>query len=388
MKPPALPPARRRALFAGLAILALIAGIVVGAGAAREQREEPSEPSRATAPTQPREEGDVYAHTRAGMIAPVNQDVPYRVYVPNGEANTVDVVDPETAEVVRSFPVGGLPQHVTPSHDMRTLFVNSNTGNTLQRVDPRTGEPDGEPIPVEDPYNLYFTPDGASAIVVAERLQRLDFRDPQTMKLDESVNLDCPGVNHLDYSAGASYLVASCEFGSALIKFDLAQRKVVDRIELDDGGAKPVDVKLSPDGGTFYVADEVADGVWSVDAGSFRVTELIETGDGAHGLYPSRDGRLLYASNRDEGSVSVLDFDTGKVRDKWRIPGGGSPDMGGVSPDGDTLWLSGRYNSELYAFDTRSGRLRERIPVGAGPHGAAVWPQPGRYSLGHTGNTR
>jgi DNA-binding beta-propeller fold protein YncE len=223
---------------------------------------------------------------------------------------------------------------------------------------------------------------------VAERLQRLDFRDPQTMKLDESVDVNCPGVNHLDYSADGAYLIASCEFGSALIKFDLAERKVVDRLTLADGGGKPVDVKLSPDGGTFYVADEVSDGVWAIDAERFRVREFIETGAGAHGLYPSRDAKLLFASNRDEGSVSVLDFETGKVRDKWRIPGGGSPDMGGVSPDGDTLWLTGRYHSELYAFDTREGRLRGRIPVGAGPHGAAVWPQPGRYSLGHTGNTR
>jgi hypothetical protein len=26
--------------------------------------------------------------------------------------------------------------------------------------------------------------------------------------------------------------------------------------------------------------------------------------------------------------------------------------------------------------------------VGNGPHGAAVWPQPGRYSIGHTGILR
>ena len=62
--------------------------------------------------------------------------------------------------------------------------------------------------------------------------------------------------------------------------------------------------------------------------------------------------------------------------------------MGGVSPDGRELWLSGRYDGEVYAIDTRNGKLLARIPVEAGPHGLAVWPQPGRYSLGHTGNMR
>src|SRR5207302_8316491 len=115
---------------------------------------------------------------------------------------------------------------------------------------------------------------------------------------------------------------------------------------------------------------------------------LLKTGKGAHGTYVSRDSKYLYVSNRGEGSISVLDFATGKLVHKWWLPGGGSPDMGGVSADGNTLWLSGRYNSEVYAIDTTTGRLRARIPVGLGPHGLAVWPQPGRFSMGHTGIMR
>jgi DNA-binding beta-propeller fold protein YncE len=52
------------------------------------------------------------------------------------------------------------------------------------------------------------------------------------------------------------------------------------------------------------------------------------------------------------------------------------------------LWLSGRYDAAVYAIDTRTGRLIRRISVGAGPHGLCVYPQPGRYSLGHTGIMR
>jgi DNA-binding beta-propeller fold protein YncE len=125
-----------------------------------------------------------------------------------------------------------------------------------------------------------------------------------------------------------------------------------------------------------------------VDAHSMRKLRMIPTGRGAHGLYPSRDSKTLFVSNRGEGTISLIDFRTRRVRKKWHIPGGGSPDMGGVSADGRVLWLSGRYNAEVYAISTSSGRLLRRIRVGQGPHGLCVWPQPGRYSIGHTGILR
>jgi sugar lactone lactonase YvrE len=150
----------------------------------------------------------------------------------------------------------------------------------------------------------------------------------------------------------------------------------------------PQDVRSSPDAKVFYVADLAAGGVWEIDPARLKVLGLIRTGAGAHGLVVGRSGRVLYVANRNEGSVSVISFRTRKAVAKWRIPRGGSPDMGGVSVDGKVLWLSGRYNAEVYAIDTRNGRLIARIGVGASPHGLCVWPQPGRYSLGHTGNMR
>jgi DNA-binding beta-propeller fold protein YncE len=129
-------------------------------------------------------------------------------------------------------------------------------------------------------------------------------------------------------------------------------------------------------------------GVWLVDAATFRVLRFMPTGSGAHGLYPSRDARYLYVTNRSAGSISVVSFRTRRVVRTWHLPGGGSPDMGNVSADGRVLWLSGRWNGVVYAISTANGRLLARIPVGAGPHGLCVWPQPGRYSLGHTGILR
>jgi len=168
-----------------------------------------------------------------------------------------------------------------------------------------------------------------------------------------------------------------------MVKVDLTRRRVVGRLSLSSG-AEPQDVKLSPDGKLFYVADQASGGVWLIDANRLRKVGFIPTGAGAHGEYVSRDSKYLYVSDRVAGEVSVISFATRKVVDTWQIPGG-SPDMGGVSADGKVLWLSGRYDAQVYAIDTQNGKLLARIPVGSGPHGLCVYPQPGRYSLGHTG---
>ncbi len=343
-------------------------------------------PSSARVPAAP--QGNVYAHDGAGMLTGAARFARPLIYVPNSESATVDVIDPNTYRIVEHFQVGALPQHVVPAYDLKTLYVTNDQGNSLTPIDPRTGKP-GTPIPVDDPYNMYFTPDGRYAIVVAERLHRLDFRDTHSFRLHRSVPVPCVGIDHVDFSADGSYLLASCEFSGQVVKVDVQREQVVGVLDLPGGSAgMPQDVKLSSDGKLFYVADMHANGLWEIDGRRLKVVGFLHTGAGAHGLYASRDGKLLYATNRGEGSISVISFRTRRQVTKWWIPGGGSPDMGNVSADGKVLWLSGRYDEEVYAISTADGHLLARIPVGRGPHGLCVWPQPGRYSLGHTGILR
>ncbi|PTD98398.1 hypothetical protein EJ774_24455 [Pandoraea apista] len=343
---------------------------------------------------------NLYSEAGAGHFSATVADALPRIYVPNLRSNDVYVIDPVTFKVVGKFHVGYSPQHVVPSWDLKTLWVANNAegrpDGSLTPIDPRTGKP-GKELKVDDPYNMYFTPDGKEAIVVAEAHARLDFRDPHTMALKSSLSVpECKGINHADLSIDGRYALFTCEFGGKLAKIDLVNRKVIGYLELEKKGM-PQDIRVSPDGKVFYVADMMAAGVFVIDGDTFTKTGFIRTGVGAHGLYPSRDGTHLYIANRGsnrvhgprhgKGSVSVLDFATRKVVATWPIPGGGSPDMGNVSADGKTLWLSGRYDDVVYAMDTTTGAVRS-IPVGMEPHGLTVWPQPGRYSLGHTGNMR
>ena len=344
--------------------------------------------------------GNLYSEAGVNRMSAAVAGALPRVYVPNLRSNDVYVIDPATFKVVDRFAVGRSPQHVVPSWDLQTLWVANNAegrlDGSLTPIDPKTGKPGKEDM-VDDPYNMYFTPDGKEAIVVAEARARLDFRDAHTMALKSSLEVpECKGINHADFSIDGKYALFTCEFGGKLAKIDMVNRKVLGYLQLDARGM-PQDIRISPDGKVFYVADMMADGVFVVDGDSFTKVGFIHTGIGTHGLYPSRDGTKLYISNRGSnrvhgprhgpGSISVLDFATRKVLVTWPIPGGGSPDMGNVSADGKTLWLSGRFDDVVYAIDTTSGTMH-LIPVGMEPHGLTVWPQPGRYSLGHTGNMR
>ena len=423
-----------RALLPAAAVLLGLGGLLAHqAGGALAQTAAPAAATAVqTVPGMPgvSDPRNLYSETAAGKLKPeVGADLE-RIYVPNLRSGDVYVIDPRAMKVVDKFKVGAGPQHIVPSWDLRTLWVTNNaegrTDGSLTPIDPRTGKP-GKPVPVDDPYNMYATPDGKSAIVVAEARKRLDFRDPQTMAMQYSIDVPgCPGVNHADFSIDGRYAIFTCEFSGTLVKVDLVKREVLGYLKLQMPATRfkeaatprtapgtvwepgptevctatkgmPQDIRVSPDGKRFYVADMHADGVHVIDGDAFRQVGFIPTSLGAHGLYPSRDGKRLYVASRGshkihgprlgDGGVAVIDFATDQVVARWAVPGGGSPDMGNVSADGRWLWLSGRYDDVVYRFDTTNGEVAQ-VKVGAEPHGLTVWPLPGRYSLGHTGNLR
>ena len=285
--------------------------------------------------------GNLYSETTAGKLSPaVAGDLP-RVYVPHVQSNDVWVIDPATRKVVDKFKVGVNPQHVVPSWDLRTLWVANNAegrrDGSLTPIDPSTGKP-GKPIPVDDPYNMYFTPDGKSAIVVAEAFKRLDFRDPKTMALQSSLAVaalrrhqprrlldrrplrdlhlrvrrhrrqDRPGRAQ---GAGLHPASSSRACRPTIVKGVDGRDETV----CTSWKGMPQDIRVSPDGKLFFVADMMADGVYVVDGATLPQVGFIPTGVGTHGLYPSRDGTKLYVANRGsnrihgrpqgKGSVSV-----------------------------------------------------------------------------------
>ena len=174
---------------------------------------------------------DIYAADHAGMLSPIVRDFPERVYVPNTESNSVSVIDPKTYKVIATLTVGNQPQHVVPSWDLKTLWVLNDMSNSLTAIDPVTGKL-GKPYPVDDPYNMYFTPDGKYAIVVAEALQRLMFRDAQTMKLVNSPRGPLQGRRPYGFLSRRPLLHCNLRVKEKFIKVDVESQRVVGWIDI------------------------------------------------------------------------------------------------------------------------------------------------------------
>jgi YVTN family beta-propeller protein len=343
--------------------------------AASESPAKPAEPS-------PKPSGplNIYAADVAGAMSPVVAGFPERVYVPNTLDGTVTVIDPATYKVIATLDVGGVPHHVTPSWDLRHLYVDNPGSSLLQVLDPKTASLTGDSIRVPAPYNLYFTPDGKSAIVVAEYDHVLEFRDRKTWALQGQVYIQWPGVDHIDFSADGTYLLASCEYSGEVVKVSVAKRAVTANLHV---GGSTVDVKIAPDGKVFYVANQGLGGVSVIDPETMQQIQFIATGSGAHGFAVSRDAKFLYVSNRISGTISVVSFASRKVVHTWSV--GGSPDMLQVSPDGKELWATNRFGDSVTVASTKDGRVLHVIVVGREPHGLAYFPEPGRHCIGHNG---
>jgi len=326
---------------------------------------------------------NIYKAITSKKLAPQVRHDPEYVYVPNGDPGTVEVIDPSTYKVVRRFSFGfhTYPEHVTPSYDLRWLYADIDGASELAQIDPRTGKLHRLIHGIERPYNLYFTPDGERAIDVAEYDNTLVFMNPHTWKPIKAVKMPCNGSDHADFGPpGTSYLLISCEYDGNIIKVDWKTMAVLRVLNV---GGMPIDVKLTPNGKRFLVANQGLGGVSIIDPETMTQTGFIPTARGAHGMALSRDTTHMYVTDRLAGEISVIDLKTLKVTATWNV--GGSPDMAQVSPDGLQLWVTNRFGTTVSVISTKTGKVIHHIEVGPDPHGLTYFPEPGRFSLGHNG---
>ncbi len=333
--------------------------------------------------------GGVYAGPVSQRLDPRVENLPHRVYVPNETSNDVAVIDPETFEVVGRFNAGLAPEHISPDWDFSKLYVSNMNGATLTVIDPETQQPI-ETMDVPFPYNVFFTPDGSKAIIVADYLgadmvadNGLYFYDRETWELLKFVQVPWPGVNHLDFTPDGRYLMVTCESSGAVVKVDTVEMEVVGVVQV---GGSPLDIRLDPGGEVFYVANQGTHGVDIIDHVKMEAVGFIPAAEGAHAFAFSRDATRLFLTNRLENTIDVIDLETRTIVESW--PAGGSPDMATVSPDGSQLWISNRFHGTVNVFDPETGEILATIETGGNPHGLTYWPQPGSISLGHNGNMR
>jgi DNA-binding beta-propeller fold protein YncE len=84
-------------------------------------------------------------------------------------------------------------------------------------------------------------------------------------------------------------------------------------------------------------------------------------------LFPSKDGRYIYASRPSFADVVALDALTGKIA--WRTPvDPARSDHAAISPDGKTFLVSASTSRKVVALDTATGRIVGEFETGDQPH--------------------
>ena len=280
------------------------------------------------------------------------------VLVMNSAAASLSVVDMASLKELRRIPVLREPHHWALTPDGRELLVGDTVGNELLSLDPASFAVLRR-IPVADPYQLGFSPDGKFLTVNGIARNQVDIYDAATLKLVKRFPI-ASMPSHLTYSPDSSMVFVSLQGTDKLAAIDL---KAMQLRWTAPVGRTPAGVLWLND--RVLVADMGADYVAVVDPVDGHVERKIHTGRGAHQLFLSPDGKLLWVNNRVEGSTSMLDAATLQVLHTYPVPSG--PDDIQFAPDGK-LWITQRFARTVAVLDPATGAI-EHADVGRSPHG-------------------
>jgi DNA-binding beta-propeller fold protein YncE len=283
------------------------------------------------------------------------------VLVMNSGAASLSVIDMSSRTEVRRIPALREPHHVVLTPDGRDLLVGDTVGNELIDLDPATFEVRRR-LTVSDPYQLGFSPDAKYLVVAGLARAQVDVYEAGTYKLVKRFAL-ASMPSHIAFAPDSAVAYVSLQGTGKLAAIDL--RHMALRWKADVGPA-PAGVLWND--GRVLVAIMGSDYVAVVDPVTGHVERRIKTGKGAHQLFLSPDGKLIYVNNRIAGTVMALDATSLEAVRTYKMPGG--PDDIAFAPDGH-LWITLRFALKVAVLDPVTGDY-STIDVGRSPHGIFI----------------
>ena len=279
-------------------------------------------------------------------------------FVLNSGGASISVVDMSSEKEIRRIPVLREPHHLALSPDGRELLVGDTVGNEMLFLDPATGAVTRR-LPVADPYQLGFSPNGKFLTINGLARAQVDIYDAASMKLVKRFPL-ASMPSHLAYKPDSSTVYVSLQGTNRLAAIDLNRMVVLWNMPV---GKTPAGVLWHD--GHVLVADMGADDIAVVDPADGKVLRRVHVGRGAHQMFLSPDGRVIWVNARVEGTTTALDARSLAVIRTYKIPGG--PDCIDFAPDG-RLWITRRWAEKVAVLDPATGAV-QTIAVGRSPHG-------------------
>jgi DNA-binding beta-propeller fold protein YncE len=280
------------------------------------------------------------------------------VLVMNSNSASLSVVDMDSQRELRRIPVLREPHHWALSPDGRDLLVGDTVGNEFLVLDPASFALRRR-IPVADPYQFGYSPDGKYLVVNGLARAQVDVYDAASFRLLKRFPLKSM-PSHLAYAPDSSTVFVSLQGTGKLVALDL--RDMTQRWVTAVGTAPAGVMYLN---GRVLVAIMGSDDVVVLNPADGHIERRIRTGRGAHQLFLSPDGKLVYVNNRVDGTSVTLDAKTLAPVRTYKLPGG--PDDLVFAPDGH-IWYTLRFVDKLAVLDPASGDFAT-IPVGRSPHG-------------------
>ncbi len=285
-------------------------------------------------------------------------------FVVNSGGASISVIDMTTHKEVRRIPTLREPHHLALSPDGRSLLIGDTAGNQMMFVDPNSGAVQKR-IPIADPYQLGFSPDGRFLTVNGLARNQVDIYDADSMKLLKRFAVVAT-PSHLAYAPDSSVVFVSLQDSDRLEAFDL--RSMAEKWSVPVGRTPAGVMWLN---GRVLVADMGTDYIAVVDPATGKVIRHVQTGRGAHNLFLSPDGKILWVNNRAGGTTVALDSTTLQPIRSYSIPGG--PDDMAFAPGGK-IWITRRWAEKVAVLDPATGAY-ETIHVGRSPHGIFLNPR-------------
>ncbi len=281
-------------------------------------------------------------------------------FVINSNDASLSLIDIATHQEVRRVPLLREPHHLVLTPDHKYIVIGDTTGNTLFFLNPRSGAIEKQLV-ISDPYQIRFSPDGRYFTVAGLARNQIDIYDGRRFALLHRIPARSM-PSHIDYAPDSSIAYVSLQGTDHLIAIETATGKVLWNTEV---GRTPAGVMW--DQGKILVGIMGEAHIAVVDPVDGHVARTIATGRGAHTLFFSPDKKLIYATNRIDATITVLDAGTLAELRSYSVPGG--PDDLDFAPDGK-IWAALRFAQAVAVLDPATGAI-ERIHVGRSPHG--IW---------------
>ncbi len=281
-------------------------------------------------------------------------------FVINSNDASVSLLDVASHREVQRIPLLREPHHMALTPDLRSLVIGDTAGNTLFFLDPHTGAVQRQ-VTISDPYQFQYSPDGRLLTVAGLARAQIDIYDAASLKLLHRIAArSLP--SHMNYAPDSSEVFVSLQGSDRLMAIETATGRVIWNSRV---GRTPAGVLWNRGHLLVGLMGEAHFAV--VDPVDGHVERLIPTGRGAHTMFMTHDQTLIYATNRVDGTLSVLDPVSLAVVRTIRVPGG--PDDLDFAPDGK-IWAALRFAQSVAVLDPATGAI-ERIAVGRSPHG--IW---------------